>query len=324
MKALLCAAVVTVVACNCFVLVDDVSPSVRQCFAGIRSKRTTSTWRTRLQDLGRQDLSCGLVGQEIRIQSAVLGALLLCGGLWLAKVLTGHVETIASLLGSLRAGAAGTALAAAWGAGAGAFHSLSGPDHLAALAPLALRTSGPGRAFRQGAFWGFGHVLGQVLIGTSFLLLSQSQLLQSLGHAKNFAQLAEQFASVAVGIILMIIGGMGLKESRDWEEEEEVCQASPCQCFRWKTFGTGMLSGMHPDSLLLCLPALTMPTKMAGLIFLTSFGAGSMLAMGGFTAALRAACKSLGQQAVRRTSIVASLLALLLGATICATSLTVL
>ena len=35
-------------------------------------------------------------------------------------------------------------------AGAGAFHSLSGPDHLAALAPLALRTSGPGRAFRQG------------------------------------------------------------------------------------------------------------------------------------------------------------------------------
>ena len=29
-KALLCAAVITVVACNCFVLVDDVSPSVRQ------------------------------------------------------------------------------------------------------------------------------------------------------------------------------------------------------------------------------------------------------------------------------------------------------
>lgn len=323
MKALVCPAVITVVACNCFVLADDISPSVRQSFAGISSKRTTSTWRTRLQDLGRQDLGCGLVGQEIRIQSAVLGALLLCGGLWLAKVLTGHVETIAGLLGSLRTGAAGTALAAAWGAGAGAFHSLSGPDHLAALAPLALRTSGPGRAFRTGAFWGFGHVLGQVLIGTSFLLLSQSQLLQSLGHTKNIARLAEQCASMAVGIILMIIGGMGLKESRDWEEGG-VSQASPCHCFRWKTFGTGMLSGMHPDSLLLCLPALTMPTKMAGLIFLTSFGAGSMLAMGGFTAALQGACKSLGQQAVRRTSIVASLLALLLGATICATSLTVL
>ena len=35
-------------------------------------------------------------------------------------------------------------------AGAGAFHTLSGPDHLAALAPLALRTSGPGKAFRTG------------------------------------------------------------------------------------------------------------------------------------------------------------------------------
>eukprot|EP00438_Fugacium_kawagutii_P025792 Skav209817 [mRNA] locus=scaffold2424:43838:54211:+ [translate_table: standard] len=228
---------------------------------------------------------------------------------------------------------------------AGAFHSLSGPDHLAALAPLALRTSGPGKAFRTGAFWGFGHVLGQVLLGTTcFLLISQSQILRCGGF---FMRLAEQFATVAVGVILMtgMIGGLGLKESREsWRQD---------------------LPMWHPDALLLCLPALTMPTRMAGLIFLTSFGAGSMLAMGGFTAALRAACKSLGngrhcntllafsfsftfeliffldfllnsllmqskrtslrgEQAVRRTSTVASLLALLLGAgiicgTICTT-----
>ena len=85
---------VAVVACNSFVLVDDVSPSVRRCgtttctihlvtgpclflfdvvsqhcdspcyiafwsllcrqsFAGSRSKRTTSTWKTRLQEFGR-------------------------------------------------------------------------------------------------------------------------------------------------------------------------------------------------------------------------------------------------------------------------------
>jgi hypothetical protein len=50
-------------------------------------------------------------------------------------------------------------------------------------------------------------------VRTSFLLLSQSQLLQSLGHAKNFAQLAEQFASVAVGIILMT--GLCCRESAD-------------------------------------------------------------------------------------------------------------
>jgi len=251
---------------------------------------------------------------------AVLGALVLGSGLWLAKALAGQLENLANLVASLRAGAAGTPLAAAWGAGAGAFHSLSGPDHLAALAPLALRTSGPGKAFRTGAFWGFGHVLGQVILGTTFLLLSQCGVLHCFGSTGvSFTRLAEQFASAAVGIILMIIGGMGLKESRDWQTEGS--EASPSDSFRWKTFATGMLSGMHPDALLLCLPALTMPTRMAGLVFLTSFGAGSMVAMGGFTAALRAACKSLGERAVRRTSTVASVLALLLGATICASAM---
>ncbi|CAJ1407121.1 unnamed protein product [Effrenium voratum] len=126
----------------------------------------------------------------------------------------------------------------------------------------------------------------------------------------QLGKVAEQCATLAVGVVLMIIGGMGLKESREWDEgvPEEAESA-----FSWRTFGTGMLSGMHPDALLLCLPALALPTRSAGLIFLTSFGAGSMLAMGGYSAALRAACKSLGEQAVRRTSSIASALAIGLG-----------
>ena len=47
--------------------------------------------------------------------------------------------------------AAGLPTACIAGTGAGLFHSLSGPDHLAALAPLALRTSGPAKAFRTGS-----------------------------------------------------------------------------------------------------------------------------------------------------------------------------
>ena len=46
---------------------------------------------------------------------------------------------------------AGLPTACVAGTGAGLFHSLSGPDHLAALAPLALRTSGPAKAFRTGS-----------------------------------------------------------------------------------------------------------------------------------------------------------------------------
>eukprot|EP00439_Symbiodinium_sp_Y106_P061091 s3646_g9.t1 len=177
-----------------------------------------------------------------------------------------HLECWAASVGSLlslKSVAAGSPLlAAGCGAGAGALHTLSGPDHLAALAPLALRVrKGPGAAFRTGMFWGSGH---------------------------------------------------------DWDEDQN--QESVQTSFSWKTFGTGMLSGMHPDALLLCLPALTLPTRSAGLIFLASFGAGSMLAMGGYTAALRAACRSLGEESVRKVSILASVMALTLGVGVCASS----
>ncbi|CAJ1346871.1 unnamed protein product [Effrenium voratum] len=149
---------------------------------------------------------------------------------------------------------------------------------------------------------------------TSLLLLSRCSPIVHALSGMQLGKVAEQCATLAVGVVLMIIGGMGLKESREWDEgvPEEAESA-----FSWRTFGTGMLSGMHPDALLLCLPALALPTRSAGLIFLTSFGAGSMLAMGGYSAALRAACKSLGEQAVRRTSSIASALAIGLGIAIC-------
>ncbi|CAK9017173.1 unnamed protein product [Durusdinium trenchii] len=157
-----------VAASQSFVSADDISPSLRRSFAGITSKqKTTSSWRTRLQEFGRQDLINDAVQtlqtSDMRMRSAMLGALVLWGGLWLAKVVTGYLETLARL--GVFGRFAGAPSVVAWGAGAGAFHTLSGPDHLAALAPLALRTSGPGKAFRTGVFWGFGHVLGQVLLG---------------------------------------------------------------------------------------------------------------------------------------------------------------
>jgi len=163
-------------------------------------------------------------------------------------------------------------------------------------------------------FWGSGHVAGQLLLGSGLLLLSRSLPRFQLG----LAGLAEQLASLAVGFVLMTIGALGIKESRDWDEDQN--QESVQTSFSWKTFGTGMLSGMHPDALLLCLPALTLPTRSAGLIFLASFGAGSMLAMGGYTAALRAACRSLGEESVRKVSILASVMALTLGVGVCASS----
>lgn len=51
---------------------------------------------------------------------------------------------------------------------AGALHVFSGPDHLAALAPLAIER--PGEGARVGARWGVGHALGVLLLGGLGLL----------------------------------------------------------------------------------------------------------------------------------------------------------
>ena len=49
------------------------------------------------------------------------------------------------------------------GLAAGAAHVVTGPDHLAALAPIAVQD--PGRAARLGLRWGLGHGLGVVVLG---------------------------------------------------------------------------------------------------------------------------------------------------------------
>mmetsp|Transcript_46262 Transcript_46262/g.86377 ORF Transcript_46262/g.86377 Transcript_46262/m.86377 type:complete len:334 (+) Transcript_46262:92-1093(+) len=315
------AAIATVTFSPAFTVSEDGAGTLRQ-FVGGRSRARLSS-RTRLQDFARQDLvmcEIGLESPRLDLRHVAAWSVVVGGSLWLLRVATGHLETLATAFGSLlslKSVAAGSPwLAAACGAGAGALHTLSGPDHLAALAPLALRSRRSGAAFRTGVFWGSGHVAGQVLLGTGLLFVSRCSCFRSAGM--RFGLWAEQLATLAVGVVLMTIGAMGLKESREWDAEQE--ESGTGTSFSWKTFATGLLSGMHPDALLLCLPALTLPTRSAGLVFLASFGAGSMLAMGGYTAALRAACKSLGDDKVRRVSFLASAMALTLGVGVCASA----
>ena len=52
---------------------------------------------------------------------------------------------------------------------AGLIHVLTGPDHLTAIAPLAVRR--PQRAWIPGLRWGFGHSAGVALVGLLALWL---------------------------------------------------------------------------------------------------------------------------------------------------------
>ncbi len=91
----------------------------------------------------------------------------------------------------------------ALGAGliAGALHVISGPDHLAALAPLALQK--PTQSLASGALWGAGHAGGVVVLGI---------LGQVVGHLLDI-ELVSGWSEVVVGALLIVIGGWSIKKA---------------------------------------------------------------------------------------------------------------
>ncbi|HXI52957.1 MAG TPA: hypothetical protein VNH84_15685, partial [Candidatus Saccharimonadales bacterium] len=81
---------------------------------------------------------------------------------------------------------------------AGGVHVLSGPDHLAAVAPLAVQDRS---AWRSGLRWGLGHSSGVLLVGVLSLLL------RGLLPLDTVSSLAERL----VGIVLVGIGIWGFR-----------------------------------------------------------------------------------------------------------------
>lgn len=73
-------------------------------------------------------------------------------------------------------------------------HVLSGPDHLAAVTPLAIESKK--RSWGIGLAWGIGHTLGVLLIGVLFLFF------RDLIPIEKISEHSEQL----VGIMLILIG----------------------------------------------------------------------------------------------------------------------
>ncbi|CAL5190718.1 unnamed protein product [Lathyrus oleraceus] len=84
----------------------------------------------------------------------------------------------------------------------GCLHTLSGPDHLAALAPLSIGRTRTESAL-VGALWGCARDAGQLIFGLIFLLL-KDQL---------HIEIIQTWGTRVVGITLLVIGAMGIKEA---------------------------------------------------------------------------------------------------------------
>src|SRR5688572_13722599 len=176
------------------------------------------------------------------------------------------------------------------GALAGFFHVLAGPDHLAAVAPLAV--DGRRRGWIAGWTWGLGHASGVVLVALLAVLLRD---------ALPPVDVISGWSERLVGAALILVGIWALRRSMHLKAATHVhgpvrhdhlhVQSGP----RWirhvghphASFCLGVLHGIAGSSHFLgVLPALALPTLGASLLYIGAFGAGTVGAMTAFAAAV--------------------------------------
>jgi len=155
------------------------------------------------------------------------------------------------------------------GLAAGLLHVFSGPDHLAAVAPLAADT-GRGH-WRTGLQWGIGHTIGVLLIALLLLLIREQLPLEIISaHSERL-----------VGLALIVVGAWGVwKASRAGFTPHGHSHAGA-------SFGMGALHGLAGSSHLFgVLPALAFGTRVEAALYLAGFGAGAIVGMSAFSAVM--------------------------------------
>ena len=168
------------------------------------------------------------------------------------------------------------------GLAAGGLHVFAGPDHLAALTPIAVKA--PAQAGRTGANWGLGHGLGVIIIGGLGLML------RSLVDFDVWSAWAE----FAVGFMLLAVGAWSILRaptvqahvhSHDHghdQHEHTHTHAAKRLDHNHAAFGIGFLHGLAGSGHLFgVLPALALPTGLA-VVYLGSYLVAAILGMGGF------------------------------------------
>lgn len=209
----------------------------------------------------------------------------------------------------------------------GALHVFSGPDHLAAVAPLSLQRSRG--AWAVGLRWGLGHSSGVLLVGVLAMFLRDLLPIERISmHAERL-----------VGVVLIGIGLWGIRkaltyhlhahphtheEGRDHEHVHVHGAQSAHPQSKPKThrhthaaFAVGTLHGLAGGSHFLgVLPALAFPSKWQTVAYLLAFALGTIAAMTSFSTIMglmAKGCVQSGNQLYRNLMLGCSSAAVLLG-----------
>lgn len=189
-------------------------------------------------------------------------------------------------------------LAALTGLTAGFVHVVSGPDHLAAVAPLAVKAHRS--AWRNGVRWGIGHSSGVALVGVLALTFREILPVEALSG----------WSERLVGVLLVGLGIWSLRQAlrvqlhlhahvHDGEPHDHLHfhalkhrhEAGVAGQHRHghAAFGIGTLHGLAGSSHFLgVLPSLGFVQLTDSLAYLLAFAVGTIVAMGGFASLLGA------------------------------------
>lgn len=178
---------------------------------------------------------------------------------------------------------------------ASSVHVMAGPDHLAAVTPLAIESKR--KAWIIGVFWGLGHLAGMLLIGGLFLLF------RDLINVDLISRYSEQLVGIVLiglgiwAIIKVRLGQPGKHMHPHYHETPEphvhIHAHSHDDEFahdhrhdkifrqnRLTALSIGTLHGFAGIShFLLILPTLALPSMSDSVEYLAGFGAGTVLAM---------------------------------------------
>jgi ABC-type nickel/cobalt efflux system permease component RcnA len=190
------------------------------------------------------------------------------------------------------------AMAAAAGLGAGILHTWTGPDHMAALSPLAVARGK--KAWGLGVRWGVGHSAGALVLAGLGLWARESLRLE----------VVSSWGERVVGGSLVLVGVWALVRARRTHlhahrhahggsehvhvhahapgRGHEPSAAAPAHIHGHAALGFGFLHGIAGGShLWAALPALALPVTGAA-AYLGGFALGCIAAMGAYAGTLGA------------------------------------
>ena len=174
-------------------------------------------------------------------------------------------------------------------------HVVTGPDHLAAVTPLAIENRK--KAWHIGFFWGLGHVLGMLLIGLLYLAFREVINVEKISG----------YSEYLVGIVLIGIGIWAiLKSLRHFHthhvhphyhakpvpvvhihshehSDEFVHHHEHAKTSKQNSITALMIGTLHGfagiSHFLLILPTLALPSMQDSIYYLSGFASGTIITM---------------------------------------------